>query len=108
MSTTVGNIDLSRYGRLLARTVPRVIKTEEENERALAIVESLMSKGEQNLSPEEDALLELLAGLTAKELWPVVGSKSRVSEILAGKRGIGKEQAKRLAEFFHLDVGLFL
>jgi HTH-type transcriptional regulator / antitoxin HigA len=137
MSTTMEDLDLKRYGRLLARTVPRVIKTEEENERALAIVESLLEKGEANMTPEEDELLELLAdlihnfeekaypipksapheivaflleqrGLAPKDLWPVVGSKSRVSEILAGKRSMTKEQAKRLAEFFHVGVDLFI
>lgn len=137
MSTTMEDLDLKRYGRLLAKAVPKVIKTEEENERALAIVESLMEKGEGILTPEEDALLELLAdliqdfeekaypipksdphkmiaylleqrGLAPKDLWPVIGSKSRVSEILAGKRSITKEQAKRLAEFFHVGVDLFI
>src|SRR5205085_9975853 len=63
MRTTIEDLDLKRYGRLLARAVPKVIKTEEENERALAIVESLMEKGEENMTPEEDALLELLTGL---------------------------------------------
>ena len=47
-------------------------------------------------------------GLTAKDLWPVIGSKSRVSEILAGKRAITKQQAKQLAEFFHVGVALFI
>jgi len=137
MSTTIEDLDLKRYGRLLARAVPKVIKTEEENERALAIVESLLEKGEGKLTPEEDALLELLAdlihdfeekaypipksephemvaflleqrGLAAKDLWPVVGSKSRVSEILAGKRQMTKEQAKKVAEFFHVGVELFV
>ena len=105
------------------RTVPKVIKTEEENERALAIVESLMEKGERSMTPEEDALLDLLTNLirdyeatayprrerssphemvaflleqrslAPKDLWPVIGSKSRVSEILAGRRSISKEQA---------------
>jgi HTH-type transcriptional regulator/antitoxin HigA len=131
------DLDLKRYGRLLARAVPKIIKTEEENERALAIVESLMEKGEGNTTPEEDALLELLTdlvhdfearaypipksephemvaclleqrGLAPKDLWPVVGSKSRVSEILSGKRALTKEQAKRLAEFFHAGVELFI
>ena len=137
MSTTMEDLDLKRYGRLLARTVPRVIKTEEENERALAIVESLLEKGEAYMTPEEDELLELLAdlihdfeekaypipksapheivaflleqrGLAPKDLWPVVGSKSRDSEILAGKRSMTKEQAKRVAEFFHVGVDLFI
>ena len=137
MNTTIEDLDLKRYGRLLARAVPKVIKTEEENERTLAVIQSLMEKGERNMTPEEDALLELLTnlvhdfeekaypipksspgemvaflleqrGLASKDLWPVVGSKSRVSEILAGKRAITKEQAKKLAEFFHVGVELFI
>jgi antitoxin component HigA of HigAB toxin-antitoxin module len=31
-----------------------------------------------------------------------------VSEILAGKRSMTKEQAKRVAEFFHVGVDLFI
>jgi HTH-type transcriptional regulator/antitoxin HigA len=37
-----------------------------------------------------------------------VGSKSRVSEILSGKRSISREQAKRLADFFRVPVDLFI
>ena len=46
-------------------------------------------------------------GLSSKDLWPVIGSKGRVSEILSGKRDISKEQAKTLAEFFHVRPDLF-
>jgi len=56
-------------------------------------------------------LLEFLLeqrGLKPSDLWSVVGSKSRVSEILAGKRSISKAQAKKLAEFFHVGAGLFI
>ncbi|MGA2577908.1 MAG: hypothetical protein ABSC93_20660 [Bryobacteraceae bacterium] len=42
---------------------PRSSRLEEENERALAVVESLMEKGEKNMTPEEVALLELLTDL---------------------------------------------
>jgi HTH-type transcriptional regulator / antitoxin HigA len=137
MSTTTADLDLKRYGRLLARAVPKVIKTEQENGRALALVECLMARGEDNLTPEEDALLELLTdlihdfeskayptgkssahemvaflleqrGLRPGDLWPVIGSKGRVSEILAGKRSISKEQAKKFAEFFHVRPDLFI
>jgi len=138
MGSLTASIDLKRYGRLLAKAVPRVITTEEENERAIAMVESLMEKGERNMTPEEDALLDLLTnlirdyeeraypprekskphemvsflleqrGLAPKDLWPVIGSRSRVSEILAGKRSISKDQAKKLAEFFHVQADLFI
>lgn len=47
-------------------------------------------------------------GLSAKDLWPVIGSKGRVSEILSGKREISKEQARMLAEFFGVRMVLFL
>jgi hypothetical protein len=63
MGSLTATIDLKRYGRLLAKAVPRVIGTEEEHGRALAIVESLMEKGERNMTPEEDALLDLLTNL---------------------------------------------
>ena len=138
MGSLTAMIDIKRYGRLLAKAAPRVIATEDENERAVAIVESLMEKGERSLTPEEDALLDLLTnlirdyeataypgrekssprgmaaflleqrGLAPKDLWPVIGSKSRVSEILAGRRSISKEQAKKLAEFFRVRADLFI
>jgi HTH-type transcriptional regulator / antitoxin HigA len=138
MGSLTESIDLKRYGRLLAKAVPRIITTEEENERALAIVESMLEKGERNMTPEQDALLDLLTnlirdyeasayparkrtkphemaaflleqrGLKAADLWPVIGSKGRVSEILSGKRSISKEQAKKLADFFRVGVELFI
>ena len=97
-----------------------------------------MGKGERNMSAEEDALLDLLTslirdyeasayrsrpkckphemvaflleqrGLKPSDLWIVLGSRSRVSEILAGKRAISKEQAKKLAAFFHVGVAVFI
>jgi antitoxin component HigA of HigAB toxin-antitoxin module len=50
-------------GELLLDALPRPIETEAENERALAVVDRLMSKGEDNLTPEETTLLELLVQL---------------------------------------------
>jgi HTH-type transcriptional regulator/antitoxin HigA len=97
-----------------------------------------MEKGERNMTPEEDALLDLLTNLirdyeaTAyppraksrphemvaffleqrdlkpSDLWPIIGSKGRVSEILTGKRSISKEQAKKLAAFFRVRADLFI
>jgi HTH-type transcriptional regulator / antitoxin HigA len=135
MNTAV--LDEKRYGKLLLKTLPKVIETKAENDRMLAVVESLLEKGEDGLTPEEDALIELLTGLIhdfeskaypipkstphevtgyllerrglqPSDLWPVLGSKSRVSEILSGKRSISKEQAKKLAEFFRVGVELFI
>ena len=137
MSTITIELDTRRYGRLLAKAHPTVIKTDEENNRTLAVIEALMAKGEDRLTPEESALLELLVdlvhdfeetryplppspphkmvaflleqrGLKPSDLWPVIGSKGRVSEILSGKREISKEQARSLARFFHVTADLFI
>ena len=104
----------------------------------MAIVESLLEKGERNVTPEEDAQLSLVAnlirdyeaqvnpprekpkphrmvaflleqgGVSSKDLWPAIGSKGRVSEILSGKRDTSKAQEKKLAEFFYVRADLFL
>lgn len=47
-------------------------------------------------------------GLRQADLVPVLGTRTQVSEIVSGKRGISKAQAKRLAEFFHTSVELFI
>jgi len=63
MSTGLIDLDTKRYGRLLAKALPAVVKSENENDRMLASIESLMAKGAENLSAEEDALLDLLVDL---------------------------------------------
>jgi HTH-type transcriptional regulator / antitoxin HigA len=136
MSRAIHKINEARYRRLLSRTLPVVIETEEENERMLAIVEKLMDKGE-NVSPEEDKLLKLLAKLVEdfekryyqpkdatplevlqhlmesreikqSHLWEVFGSKGIASEVLSGKRGISKTHARALAHYFHVSADLFI
>jgi HTH-type transcriptional regulator/antitoxin HigA len=124
------------YGDLLAQYQPKIITTEEENERAIAIVESLTHKSD--LTPEEDQLLELLITLIEKfeaEHYPlnnlstplsrltflmeennlrqadvveIFGSKGIASEVLSGKRQISKSHALKLGEFFNLNPALFL
>lgn len=129
-------VNPNKYGRLLSKTLPAVIKTEEENDRAILLVEKLLEKGDK-ISIEENALLDLLWGLIAdfeekfyqpreatpqevlielmdarglkqKDLTEVFTSKSRVSEAISGKREISKAQAKALAEFFNVSVELFI
>jgi HTH-type transcriptional regulator/antitoxin HigA len=130
------NVNPQKYGKLLSKTLPAVIKTEEENDRAILIVEELLAKGDK-LTSEEIALLELLGkliadfeerfyrprevspqevliemmnarGLKQKDLTEVFGSKSRVSEVISGKREITKTQAKALADFFKVSAELFI
>lgn len=125
------------YGELLTETLPRKIETEAENERVLKIIERLMRKDENNLSPEEETLLVLLCELVEefeekaypmpnlapherlkylleekklkqKDLLPIFNSEGVVSEILNGKREITLKTARRLAEFFNVPVELFV
>jgi HTH-type transcriptional regulator / antitoxin HigA len=126
-----------RYAELLSKVLPKPIETEAENERALEIVNRLMTKGEKKLSPEERWLLKMLVrliedfeekaypideappravlellmedrGLKQIDLAPLFGGRSRVSDVLAGKRDISKAQAKALAKFFNLPADLFI
>jgi HTH-type transcriptional regulator / antitoxin HigA len=130
------NINAQKYRRLLSKTLPMVIKTEAENERAISLVGELLAKGDK-LSSEENVLLELLGkliadfeaefyqpreatpqevllelmnarGLKQTDLADVLGSKSRVSEVLSGKREISKAQIKSLSQFFNVSAELFV
>jgi HTH-type transcriptional regulator/antitoxin HigA len=134
MSATL--LDERQYRKLLDVTLPVAIRTEEEYHRLLAAAAALMDKPEDEMSEEEGRLLELLSilideyetrahplpkakphkmlaylleekNMKPSELWSVL-PKSRVSEILNGKRGISKAQAKQLAELFRVPVELFL
>src|SRR6202142_4308051 len=134
MSATL--LDERRYRKLLDDTLPVVIRTEAEYHRLLATTAALMERPEDEISEEEGRLLELLGILIeeyenrahplpkaephkmlaylleekntkASDLWTVL-PKSRVSEILNGKRSISKTQAKQLAELLRVPVDLFL
>jgi HTH-type transcriptional regulator / antitoxin HigA len=132
MTLTIEN---AIYGKLLSESQPRVIHDEPEYDRALEIVDVLMSKHE--LTPEELELLQLWAILIEDyeeqnhlipeatphevllhlmevkeirqvDLTGILGSKGVVSEIVNGKRSISKAQAKALGEFFKVSSSLFI
>lgn len=128
-------LDPDTYASLLAQYQPKVIETEAENDAAIALAEELEHRPQR--TPEESAFLDLLVTLIERfeeEHYPipestpltmllhlmeaqdlkqenligVIGSRGVVSEVVNGKRSISKAQAKALAEFFHVDVGLFI
>jgi HTH-type transcriptional regulator/antitoxin HigA len=128
--------DQRKYGRLLARTAPAVIRNEAECRRVEDEIAKLLRKGE-NLPPEEDRLLDLLSALVERyedetedfpdspphrilqflmeqndlqqvDLVKIFGSSGRVSEVVNGKRGISKTQAKALGDFFKVSPELFI
>ncbi len=129
-------LDPVRYGKLLAKVLPTVIETEEENERMLCEVKKLLKKGD-TLLPEEEKLLDLLTelievyeqkaypippappyaviqllmeerGVKQIDLMPFLGSSGVTSEVVRGKRLPSKAQAKALAEFFGVSPDLFV
>lgn len=139
MTKTTGKMtltfDFDRYSSLLSQYQPRIIKNEDENEIFLEIVESLLSRN--NLTPEEDTLLELLVKLIedfeethykinastphsrllhlmdARSLEPadlveIIGTIDMVTEIVNSQLEITKKQAEALGKFFHVNPSLFL
>ena len=123
------------YSQLLSQHQPRIIKTEEENEKFLETVEKLLSRS--HLTPEEDALLELLVklikdfednhyqlyvstpqsrlkhlmearSLEQSDLVEILGSSEIVTKIINGELKITKEQAQALRKFLHVDASLFI
>jgi HTH-type transcriptional regulator/antitoxin HigA len=136
MKQSVLTVDSKRYGRLLARKLPAVIRTEEENERLIAELQDLDDRYDE-LTPEEREYAELLGvlieafedanyalegstphsrllslmeehRLRQRDLLGVFGSGGIASEVVSGKRAISKVQAKKLAELFHVPADLFL
>ena len=128
--------DKAAYGKLLVQTLPHVIKTEAENERIIAELERLDTCG-RALTPEEERLAELMTvlvrqfeeeryplgeanpidvvrvlmenhGLRQRDMIPVFGASSVVSDVLNEKRSISKAHARKLADFFNVPVGLFV
>lgn len=127
--------DQDVYRKLLAEVAPKVIDTEEEYDRALAVVEQLTLK--KNRTPEEQALHKLLvtlieayetqnypmdqstpheilqhilesSGTRQADLVGVIGSSGVVSEVVNGKRSISKAQAKALGDYFKVSPTLFI
>lgn len=123
------------YGELLVEAIPKVIETELEYERALAIVEKLTFN--HSRTPEETAIHRLFVTLVEayeaehyliKEPSPhevlhhilsvsntqqadligILGSDHVVSQIISGERAIDKVQAKILADLFKVSPSLFI
>lgn len=113
MKNPVLEVDPKRYGRLLARKLPAVIRSGEENERLIAELEDL-DRRHDDVSPEEREYSELLAvligafeeanyalegstpdsrlrslmeehGVRQRDLLAVFGSRGIASEVVSGK-----------------------
>jgi len=128
-------LDPVAYGKLLAVELPQPIQNDREFDRMVARLEEL-DFAKRRLTPEEEALREVLAalievydakfslpeqpphemvkylmeqrGLKQADLVPVLGSRAQVSDLVNGKRGISKAQVKALAEYFGVSAELFI
>ena len=133
--TVTAELRDSVYAELLAKSLPKPIRTDSELTRTTAALLALDER--DDLSPEEEALAEVLTlliedyenkhhplprvspnhslvalmeerGLKHKDIWPVLGNKGSATEVLSGRRSISKAQAKRLAQFLQVPLDLFV
>jgi HTH-type transcriptional regulator/antitoxin HigA len=133
--TNTAVLDRTKYGRLCADVLPKVIANDREFDLMVAKLESITFK--KNSSAEEDTLAELLTklildyddlhyplpklppykmirllmehrGLRQADLLPVFGSRSVASDVVSGKREPSKAHIRKLAEFFRLPADLFI
>jgi HTH-type transcriptional regulator/antitoxin HigA len=132
--TTAAVINEHAYRELVASALPRVIHTEQENDRYIVYLEALHDRG--NLSPEEESLAELLTlliedfeqrnygfespspvealrelmdsnDLKQTDLLDVFGSPSVISEVLSGKRDLSKKHISGLSVRFNVSPEIF-
>jgi HTH-type transcriptional regulator/antitoxin HigA len=123
------------YTELLLKFPPRILRTEEENERCVEALYELDRRSKEWSAEERDfaELLTLLIedfeerhyglpkcspvemvsflmeqqGLKQKDLTDVFGTASIVSEVMNGKREMNKEHIRRLSERFQVSPELF-
>jgi len=122
------------YAELLAKVLPQVIHTEQENDRCTAALEALLRKS--NRTAEENRVVELLTlliedfeekhyslpparpldvlrhlmdanGLRQVDLLDVFGTPSVASEVLSGKRALAKSHIAKLSGRFNVSPELF-
>jgi HTH-type transcriptional regulator / antitoxin HigA len=123
------------YAALLARALPAVIHSEKENERCIAMLETLDSKA-QKLTAAERRLAELLTvliedfeeeayalkparpvevlreliesnGLKQKDLLDIFSTPSIASEVLREKRALTVEHIRKLSRRFQVSPEVF-
>lgn len=131
----IRTFDAKSYTDLLVRYQPKPIATEAENDAAIALASELEHRPAR--SPEEELFMELLITLIEKfeaenypipagnsasmlrhlmdarnldksDLIPVLGTETKVEEIMVNLRAIEIDEARKIADFFQVDLSLFL
>ena len=130
-------ISPTKYGKLLSRTRPKRIETDEEFDRFVETMEALSRAEAKGIATPEDRVLHSLLSTLIKEyddritlppgdplrmlqylmqqrklrpvdLVPVFGSRAHVSMALNGRRTLSKDHIRKLAEFFRTSSDVFL
>ena len=135
--SVIGAIDEKKYGRLLAKYLPGIIRSDGEHVRLAGLLMKLALT--EDRTPEDNRLIELIerlvddyderrmkgrlealeplallehlmeeGGLKQVDLVDCFGSQSVVSAVMAGKRQINNDHARRLARRFGLPLAMFL
>jgi HTH-type transcriptional regulator / antitoxin HigA len=127
---------MSLVSELLSQYQPKLIRTEADNEQALAIAKELMHRPNRSLEENElyDLLITLIEkfeqeyylpgtcsnphsmllflmdqrNLQASDLVEVFGSEKIAADTIAHQTELSKNQIKALGMFFQVDPGLFL
>ncbi|MEG4274891.1 MULTISPECIES: transcriptional regulator [unclassified Microcoleus] len=132
---TLRTFDAKYYTDLLVRYQPKSIANEAENEVAIAIACELEHRPMRSL--EEELFLELLITLIEKfesenypippgnaasmlqhlmdarnldksDLIPVLGTETEVDKVFVSGRDLEIDEARKLGEFFQVDISFFL
>ena len=127
--------DEAEYRRLIAEQPPFPIEDEADLERTERRIWQLLDQEQR--TPAEDAYLTVLTTLVSawedehvtiptleprrlikvlleergqrqRDLVPIFGTESIVSEVLSGKRHLRLEHLPGLADFFHVPVSVFI
>jgi HTH-type transcriptional regulator/antitoxin HigA len=96
--------------------VARLMQSDDEADRIRGLAQArLIEAHEKTRWPRRrPALPDLLAyvmdqhGLTRADLIPLLGTASRVSEVLGGKRELSMTMIKRLRDRFHVPADLLI
>ena len=126
------------YESLLVEYQPRTIYNERDHERALSALDRLMRCAGAKPTVAQRDMIDLLAGVIERyeaEYFPMQQAtpgellkhllenrgmtqrelaratavpQSTIANVIAGRRGVSKANARKLADFFCLDVGAFI
>jgi HTH-type transcriptional regulator/antitoxin HigA len=101
------------YLEVLARLLDKVNRSDEEEKYVGLLTILIHAYEEQHLSVPEASPIEVVRtlmesnGLKQKDLIPVFGSESIVSEILRGTRKLNRRHIERLSKRFSISPAAF-